>query len=282
MFEKLLLLFTMMGLAACSTSHDPPAPVVEGWKQESGQESAYVVQDGDSVYSIAWAFGMDYRDIARYNHLSPPYTIHPGQRLQMSMTDSSANSAATTTVVTPVTQGLASIPSYENQENPAPAPKTASQSVVATPPVKTTKPTSVANTAQPTPATVASTSTSSSGNWLWPTKGKVTEGFSKNPGGNRGIDITGHLGQPVVASAAGKVVYAGSGMRGYGKLIIVKHNDNDLSAYAFNRVIIVKEGQTVKRGQKIAEMGQDDAGKVLLHFEIRQNGKPVNPLPYLK
>jgi lipoprotein NlpD len=116
--------------------------------------------------------------------------------------------------------------------------------------------------------------------WGWPAKGKIVAGFSEATS-LKGIDIAGSAGQPVTASAGGKVVYAGSGLRGYGKLIIIKHNDAYLSAYAHNRDILVKEGQQVVKGQKIAEMGNTDADQVKLHFEIRRQGKPVDPLRYL-
>jgi lipoprotein NlpD len=116
--------------------------------------------------------------------------------------------------------------------------------------------------------------------WVWPAKGKIVNGFSEATS-LKGIDIAGSAGQPITASAAGKVVYAGSGLRGYGKLIIIKHNETYLSAYAHNRDILVKEGQQVGKGQKIAEMGNTDADQVKLHFEIRRQGKPVDPLRYL-
>jgi lipoprotein NlpD len=116
--------------------------------------------------------------------------------------------------------------------------------------------------------------------WAWPAAGKVISGFSETAN-LKGIDIAGKAGQPVLASGAGKVVYAGSGLRGYGKLIIIKHNNTFLSAYAHNREILVKEGQQVARGQKIAEMGDSDADKVMLHFEIRRFGKPVDPAKFL-
>jgi lipoprotein NlpD len=116
--------------------------------------------------------------------------------------------------------------------------------------------------------------------WVWPAKGKVVVGFSETAN-LKGIDIAGAAGEPVIASAAGKVVYVGSGLRGYGKLVIVKHNKTWLSAYAHNREILVKEGQQVVRGQKIAEMGNTDADQVKLHFEIRRQGKPVDPLRFL-
>jgi lipoprotein NlpD len=116
--------------------------------------------------------------------------------------------------------------------------------------------------------------------WMWPAKGKLVTGFS-DTANLKGIDIAGVAGQPIVASAAGRVVYAGSGLRGYGKLVIIKHNNTFLSAYAHNRDIVVKEGQQVTRGQKIAEMGSTDTDQVKLHFEIRRLGRPMDPLKYL-
>ena len=116
--------------------------------------------------------------------------------------------------------------------------------------------------------------------WAWPTSGKVTAAFSESAN-LKGIDISGKAGQPVLASAAGRVVYAGAGLRGYGKLVIVKHNNTYLSAYAHNREILVKEGQQVTKGQKIAEMGDTDADHVKLHFEIRRQGKPIDPAKFL-
>ncbi|MGB6054799.1 MAG: peptidoglycan DD-metalloendopeptidase family protein, partial [Burkholderiaceae bacterium] len=114
--------------------------------------------------------------------------------------------------------------------------------------------------------------------WIWPTDGKVIAGFDD---GKKGIDIAGKSGQPIVAAGAGKVMYAGSGIRGYGNLVIIKHTNNLLSAYAHNKTILVKEGQTISKGQKIAEMGNSDADSVRLHFEIRRQGKPVDPAKYL-
>ncbi|MDX1334155.1 MAG: peptidoglycan DD-metalloendopeptidase family protein, partial [Gammaproteobacteria bacterium] len=117
--------------------------------------------------------------------------------------------------------------------------------------------------------------------WGWPTTGKVINSYSASQPGKKGIDIAGKSGQPVVAAAEGKVVYSGSGLKGYGKLIIIKHNNNYFSAYAHNKKIVVKEGSWVKRGNKIAELGNTGADRTMLHFEIRRNGKPVNPLGYL-
>lgn len=117
--------------------------------------------------------------------------------------------------------------------------------------------------------------------WKWPTQGQVTERFSSSDDTRKGIDISGRLGQPVIASAPGRVVYSGSGLRGYGQLIIIKHNERFLSAYAHNRKLLVKEGQAVSAGQSIAEMGSSGADEVKLHFEIRRDGKPIDPLAFL-
>ncbi len=157
----------------------------------------------------------------------------------------------------------------------APAPSPASPAApgpaaAAPPPAQASAP------AAPSPALAADEDL----DWMWPAKGKLVTGFS-DTANLKGIDIAGTMGQPVLASAAGRVVYAGSGLRGYGKLVIIKHNDKFLTAYAHNREIVVKEGQQVARGQKIAEMGNTDADQVKLHFEIRRLGRPMDPLRYL-
>lgn len=224
-------------LCSCSTNHHV-APIVDGWhRQPAGGSSAYTVQKGDTLYSIAWAFSLDFRDLAAINNLAPPYDIHVGQKLFMS-----APAAPRT--------AIQYYPSYKKVPH--------------------------------TTVTYTSSVRSSRIYWQWPARGRLVSGFSLAPGGNRGIDITGTLGEPVLAAAAGKVVYSGSGLRGYGNLIIIKHNDNFLSAYAYNKKLLVKEGAFVKTGQQIALMGRNNAGQVMLHFEIRINGKPVNPLGFLR
>lgn len=231
-----------MTLASCTTTE---APVIDGWKQKKSQSSDYRVHAGDTVYSIAWAFAMDYRDITQLNHLREPYTLNKGQVLHMS--------AATTQ------------PASKFVSTPQRQPYTLTKS-----------PSQIAGTK------FAPTKTVVSGIWLWPTQGKIIRGFSNISGGNKGLDITGKLGQPVVATATGKVVYTGASLPGYGNLIILKHSDNALSAYAFNKVIAVKEGQMVKAGQMIAKMGKNDMNKAVLHFEIREMGKPIDPMLFLQ
>ncbi len=270
-FQTMVALLCLM-LVACSNNR-AEAPVVEGWQgHDSAEISDYRVQPGDTIYSVAWGFGMDYHDIARYNHLSEPYHLTPGQTLRMS--GASAQSYAAPATPIPVASPV-----------PIMASGPVSSAVITT--TQTSSVTSTTNqvnksvpTAAATTTVVTATKTTEAG-WQWPTQGSVIHGYSATPGGNRGIDIAGKLNQPVVASAGGKVVYAGSGMAGYGNLIIIKHNDTDLSAYAYNKKLYVKEGDKVAAGQRIAAMGKSDAGQVSLHFEIRRNGKPIDPMTCL-
>lgn len=253
-----VVLLTLLALAGCSAKHN--APIVEGWHQPAAKTSAYVVQKGDTLYSVAWAFDMDFRDLARINQLSPPYALRTGQRLQMS-----PNSYVNVTKLTTTKYGAKTIP-----QPPAlkfySAPKTKTK-------IAATK------TVPPQPIITPNVRV---GQWLWPSKGKILRGYAPARTGNRGIDIGGNYGDPIMATASGRVVYAGSGLKGYGNLIIVKHNDTFLSAYAYNKTLLVREGMAVKAGQKIALMGKNNAGLPAMHFEIRRNGKPVNPLTLLK
>ena len=244
----------------------------------------YIVQKGDTLYSIAFLHGVDYRDVADWNHLDNPAAIKIGQQLQLHIPVTGAAPKDLPKPVmmasqVPQTAPTKSYPKVgklaysdtalaqaEKLQSGPPAAE-ATPAVAATAPAKTPMPPARADDEEPL-------------EWGMPTKGKVVAGFSE--GDNRkGIDIAGTRGQPVVASAAGKVVYSGSGLRGYGKLIIIKHNKTYLSAYAHNDQILVKEGQSVSKGQMIAEMGNTDASQVELHFEIRKLGKPVDPAKYL-
>lgn len=276
-------------LTACTST---TAPVVDGWKQTRTAEiSNYRVQPDDTLYSIAWAFGVDYRDLARYNNLREPYAVKPGQILRMSKAKTAPAPAkpAETQPAAIVTAAPASPPptattqsTAKPQSPPAQTKSTQQATEDKTVATKTSENKTAATKTAETTAAVAAVPTAARGGWKWPTQGRVVRGFSKASGGNRGIDIAGRMGQPIVAANAGKVVYAGSSLPGYGNLIILKHNDNELSAYAFNKVMMVKEGQTVAVGETIAQMGQNDKGKAILHFEIRQSGKPVNPMSYFK
>jgi lipoprotein NlpD len=226
----------------------------------SGQ---YLVQRGDTLYSIAFRFGWDWKALAARNGIAPPYLIRVGQVIRFDgRQPARAPIVATTPVVTPAAP--ASRPSA-----PIQAPPARKQSV-APAPIKAT----------PATAPVQAVQRSTSG-WAWPSNGALIGRFSSNGSLNKGIDIAGELGQPVLAASDGSVVYAGSGLRGYGELVIIKHSDTYVSAYGHNRRLLVREGQQVKAGQTIAEMGSTGADRVKLHFEIRRQGKPVDPLQYL-
>ena len=262
--------------------------------------STYTVKRGDTLFYIAWVTGNDFRDLAQRNNVSAPYALNVGQVLQVGNASgqpitgenavsqasarASGGATATTTSAQKSTAVVASQPTITYSESsgeqsatkmlPNNKPATTTTTVVA--PV--TAPTTVSTT-QPT---ASSTSTSSPiSSWRWPTDGKVIENFSGAEGGNKGIDIAGSKGQAIVATADGRVVYAGNALRGYGNLIIIKHNDDYLSAYAHNDTMLVREQQEVKAGQKIATMGSTGTSSTRLHFEIRYKGKSVNPLQYL-
>ncbi|WP_418767468.1 murein hydrolase activator NlpD [Klebsiella quasipneumoniae] len=262
--------------------------------------STYTVKRGDTLFYIAWVTGNDFRDLAQRNNVPAPYALNVGQVLQVGNASgqpitgenavsqasarASGGATATTTSAQKSTAVVASQPTITYSESsgeqsatkmlPNNKPVTTTSTVVA--PV--TAPTTVSTT-QPT---ASSTSTSSPiSSWRWPTDGKVIENFSGAEGGNKGIDIAGSKGQAIVATADGRVVYAGNALRGYGNLIIIKHNDDYLSAYAHNDTMLVREQQEVKAGQKIATMGSTGTSSTRLHFEIRYKGKSVNPLQYL-
>lgn len=235
------------------------APVIQRQPVRSGQ---YVVQRGDTLYSIAFRFGWDWKALAAHNGLRDPYLIRVGQVIRFDSRPTPARPIATAPVRTPV---------------PVVSPP-ASQPVVTAPPATQPSRPPVVNTPATTPVTPMARSAKG---WSWPTQGTLIGRFSSNSSLNKGIDIAGELGQPVLAASDGSVVYAGSGLRGYGELIIIKHSDTYVSAYGHNRRLLVREGQQVKAGQTIAEMGSTGADRVKLHFEIRRQGKPVDPLQYL-
>jgi len=247
---KLLFLCIVFVLLTACGARTTLAPVVEGWKQPASKSGTYIVQPGDTLYSIAWAFDMDYRALARANHLSPNAQINPGQRLSM-------HTVATPKVHESIFRFTANKPRSKK------VPKKAA--VRHKPRLMTVRSKNIARL-----------------RWYWPAHGKVVGRFSTQLGKNKGINIAGRSGEVIRSTAAGRVVYSGMGLRGYGKLIIIKHNDSYLSAYAYNKKILVHEGERVKARQVIARMGKSYTGKTMLHFEIRRNGKPVNPMRYLK
>ncbi|WP_130831299.1 murein hydrolase activator NlpD [[Erwinia] mediterraneensis] len=251
----------------------------------------YTVKRGDTLFYIAWITGNDFRDLAQRNNIPAPYGLSVGQTLQISngsgqpITGGNAITVADATQSgVPVTPGSAQIKSAPVAQQPVITYSEDSGNSTGSK-LLPSKGANVATTTAPVtaPPTVSSTTSSSTpvGSWRWPTDGKIIDNFSAAEGGNKGIDISGTRGQPVVATASGRVVYAGNALRGYGNLIIIKHNDDYLSAYAHNDTMLVREQQEVKAGQKIAAMGSTGTSSVRLHFEIRYKGKSVNPLRYL-
>ena len=243
------------------------------------ETSTRTVVHGDTLYSIAWETGRDYRELASWNRISPPYTIKPGQELRV--VPPVAEKATATAPAKPAVKNKAASATTSKPANTATKPAT---TTAATPkPVTKNAGTDKTKTEAPPKKKADPVKTPDSakvGAWAWPTDGQMLKRYSDNDSG-KGIDIGGARGQPVRATANGRVVYQGSGLRGYGQLIIVKHNDEFLSAYAHNDRIYVKEGDVVKRGQKIADMGSTGTDRVKLHFEIRRQGTPIDPLKYL-
>lgn len=275
-------------LLGCSTEKTF-APVVNAWQDPNAIKSRYRVQKDDTLYSIAWAFDLDYRDLAKANHLVPPYQLKSGQTLSMPMVIEGTKKNVEQVILPP--SGYCKEKQIEQMPEPNPCRQVIHEDLMLPQVVLQNRPSlsdkeemdsSLPLPTERVPSSMKETCTrSKSGCWCWPACGRVVKGFALQSGGCKGIEIAGELGEPVVAIAPGKVVYSGSGLKGYGNLIIIKHSDNYLSAYAYNKKLLVKEGQLVKAGTEIGKMGQNDSGEVLLHFEIRQNGKPVNPLLYL-
>lgn len=229
-------------LSACTTNNYAPISNLE--RPKTVTKGTYIVRKGDTMFSIAWRYGRDYRELAKANSIRWPYTIFVGQRISLSKRAVSNKKWTSTASSQPTKKSV-----QKNTHKQTAQVK--SQPVVAKTPIT----------------------------WHWPAKGPIIKKFSSTT--NKGIDIKARAGQPVMAAAAGTVVYAGSGLVGYGNLIIIKHSEVFLSAYAHNKKILVREKNKVKAGAKIAEIGSSGASEAKLHFEIRKNGKPVNPLWYL-
>ncbi len=368
-----------LGLAACQQSvvvrpvEGPASRVVDSTRPSAGSTTSgrrYEVVSGDTLYKIAMQYGLDYREIARWNGIEAPYTIYPRQQLRLDPPGSTPASGDPATAVvaapapaparpagrveqvggavaaapTPASSSggaqtaPAASPGYDpnlgvtlpegaqpiggaavaaaptgSPAIPSPPPESASRPVAAPAgelpdpgQLEMARPSSPAATAPlndgvapaTAPASAAASAPAnapaasnpaptgpapkpSAAGWIWPTQGKVAVTYAAGDPTRQGIRITGTAGQPVLAARDGEVVYSGTGLIGYGELIIVKHSPELLSAYGHNRVRLVKEGQKVKAGEKIAEMGTTPSNRVLLHFEIRRNGKPVDPLPLL-
>lgn len=226
----------------------------------------HVVKSGETLYSIAWRYGRDYRELGDANDIDPPYNIKAGQVLRLDVRGNVTSSGQNDRTRKPV----ASAPKERSAAvaSPRPAPRPEPKPKVSKAPDKSSSLTGQNQT-------VANIS------WRWPHVGTVIAGYSTSGKVNKGIDIAGKEGDSVRAAATGNVVYAGSGLLGYGNLIIVNHNEHYLSAYAHNRKILVQEGEDVKAGQVIAELGSSGTDRPKLHFEIRKNGNPVDPAHYL-
>ncbi|HEV8645828.1 MAG TPA: peptidoglycan DD-metalloendopeptidase family protein [Burkholderiales bacterium] len=271
-------------------------PLVKPYREGDWRPEFHVVKKGDTLYSIALDYGQDYRELAAWNNLEDPALIRLDQRLRLFPPDSVGELAVPQAVPlpveippTPVAVPLKTEPKarklpYSEQalaQLRRATPKPASPPVTTPSPPPTAAP--FAKPAVKAPGTPAPKEAGSADVrlvWEWPTQGKLIYAFGEGTN-QKGVGIEGRSGQAVLASAPGKVVYSGSGLRGYGKLIIIKHNTSYLSVYAHNSQILVKEGQSVAKGQKIAEMGNSDGDRVALHFEIRRLGKPIDPLQYL-
>lgn len=251
-----VLLWLLLLLGGCNTAalyqDDIYNPAVY-WGQ-------HVVRQGETLYSIAWRYGRDFRELGTANGIQAPWTIRKGQVLRL---DKRGRAPAKTIARAPG-QGNASPPRGANASAPKPVPK----------PVITRKPDKTAPLA-------SQVQTAANIQWRWPHSGTVIADFSGTGKVNKGIDIAGQSGDSVRAAASGNVVYAGSGLLGYGNLVIVNHSEQYLSAYGHNRKIRVKEGENVQAGQVIAELGSSGTERAMLHFEIRKNGNPVNPTYYL-
>jgi lipoprotein NlpD len=276
-FLVLLLLGAGL-LSACTPSVRVPAPVEDRaavsrlpspsvvpaqetakplpGSENAGQPGFYTVQRGDTLTRIGLEHGQGWRDLAKWNSLGNPDVIEVGQVLRVSPPGGAVETAGV--VVRPV------VPSSVNPSAP----------ITSSPPTVVTS-----AKAEPAPVPVSPAANDDGLGFIWPATGAVIAGFDEVK--NKGLDISGKAGDPVIAAADGQVVYAGAGLRGYGNLVILKHNSTFLTAYAHNQALLVKEDQKVRKGQKIAEMGKSDADRVKLHFEVRRQGKPVDPAKLL-
>jgi lipoprotein NlpD len=291
-------------LAACESLS--PAPVVERGRgtptAQAAAKDLYTVKRGDTLYSIAQAHGIDHRELAGLNNIENPSRIYVGQQLRLRAAGTPA--ASGDAVAQPI-GGASSAIEQRSLDAPASAPAAAAspntaqmkvepkagklpysdealaqaQREQAGPQAAVVAKAEPKPEAKPEAKPAAEPAGPDDVPWIWPANGSLIGQFSES--GSKGIGIGGKAGDAVIAAGEGKVVYAGSGLRGYGQLIIIKHNATFLSAYAHNQKLLVKEGQNVTKGQKIAEMGNTDADQVKLHFEIRRQGKPVDPMKYL-
>lgn len=248
--KSVATLLLMASLSACASNHNS-APIVDRYNPSEQRPDYYVVSRGDTLFSIAFRYGLDVQGLAAANNIRAPYTIYPGQRLRL-------------------------------REGRAPASAPSKPAAVAKSPTTARKPvTAKPAPTKPSPSQTAKPKAQDNESWRWPAVGPVLRAFVATSQAHKGIDIKGKMGESVKASRSGTVVYAGSGLVGYGNLLILKHSERYLSAYGHNRRLLVKEGDYVKAGQVIAELGDSGTDTAKLHFEIRVDGKPVDPLRLL-
>jgi len=248
-----LIWLALLLLFGCSS--DYLAPLSERSSAPDWRPGTYHIKPGDTLYSIAWEFGLDYRDLAHWNRIRAPHKIIAGKQLRL-------------TAPAGAGKPLKRIPAKAGSaQAKTPSRTTGTKNK----PIISRKKTSASTAAQQQGPI----------KWQWPTKGKIIATYSPRLGHNRGLNITGKLKQPIKAAAGGVVVYAGEGLKAYGKMVIIKHSERYLSAYANNHTMLIREGQRVRGGESIATMGRRINGETLLHFEIRRDGKPIDPLPRL-
>ena len=262
-FKTTIVLSIFLLITACQT-RTTLAPVVRGHYVTRTRSGHYRVKRGDTLYSIAWSFGKDYRDLAKYNRILAPYNLTPGQLLALKSYRRRTNTSS---------RRLKYHHAQRRLIRKTPHRKSIKKKMI-TQKVNLTRQQKNAFIRE------ANLDKQRVRHWDWPTHGKVITYFNPRKG-NKGINIVGRYKSPIYACAAGKVVYSGSGLPAYGKLIIIKHNARYLSAYAHNYQLLVHDGQYIKAGQEIAKMGHSGTTRTMLHFEIRRAGRPINPLIYL-
>lgn len=252
--RPLLLLLPLL-LAGCAGNYAPVVDYYGDRPSAAVTRGVHVVSRGDTLFSIAWRYGRDYRELAAANNIREPYTIYPGQEIRLDTSSS----------------------------RPAPRPSSPSSAGSATASAPSDSSTSGESTARKPASPPAPSTPARSGpmQWQWPVQGKILSSFAADNPGRRGITIDGNTGDPVQAAEGGVVVYRGAGLTGYGNLVIIKHDDRWLSAYAHNDELLVGEGERVRKGQRIATMGASGTSRTQLHFEIRRDGQPVDPVTLL-
>jgi lipoprotein NlpD len=285
-----LLVSVLLILGGCSSGYAPVSDLsitqnnrVEIVRSSRNKRApaTYRVRSGDTLYSIAWRYGLDYRELSNINNIGQDFRINVGQKLRLKAPQAASKTAATSSVNNSANAA--------GQESDLKVPQVATQSntrvgnAKVQVPSNTEKQLATVKSAKPSSSgvSVSSYSNTQKVSWQWPTNGNLIGKYSSSNNINKGINLEGKRGDPVYAAATGKVVYAGSGLLGYGNLIIINHNKEYLSAYAHNSRILVKENDNVNVGAQVAEIGNSGATRMMLHFEIRKDGKPVNPLQYL-